>query len=78
MTLLKIKYPQGGEVIVPPFTWVSDIASVIQCGFTPIFVDIDINTMGMNLEGIKSKLTEKQEQFFYHIFKALMLCQKNC
>src|SRR5271156_6271599 len=22
----------GGEIIVPPLTWVSDIASVLQCG----------------------------------------------
>src|SRR5687767_10016858 len=36
-----------GEVIVPPLTWVSDIASVLQCGFTPVFVDIDPTTLGM-------------------------------
>ena len=31
----------GGQVIVPTLTWVSDIASVLQCGFDPVFVDID-------------------------------------
>ena len=35
MTVLKIKYPHGGEIIVPTLTWVSDIASVLQCGFKP-------------------------------------------
>ncbi|NIQ01434.1 MAG: CDP-4-keto-6-deoxy-D-glucose-3-dehydrase, partial [Nitrospinaceae bacterium] len=34
-----------GEVIVPTLTWVSDIASVIQCGFTPVFVDIHPRTL---------------------------------
>ena len=52
MTMLKIKHPEGGEVIVPPFTWVSDIASILQCGFTPVFVDIDLDTLGMNEFGI--------------------------
>ena len=52
MTVLKIKYPEGGEIIVPPLTWVSDIASVIQCGFTPVFVDIDLDTLGMNNQKI--------------------------
>ena len=27
-----------GEIIVPTLTWVSDIAAVLQCGFTPVFV----------------------------------------
>ena len=26
MTLLKLAHPEGGEIIVPPLTWVSDIA----------------------------------------------------
>ena len=41
MTALSLKYPEGGEVIVPAHTWVSDISSVIQCGFEPVFVDIN-------------------------------------
>jgi CDP-6-deoxy-D-xylo-4-hexulose-3-dehydrase len=56
MTMLKIKYPKGGEVIVPPLTWVSDIASVIQCGFTPVFVDVDIDTLGMNSDDNSSQI----------------------
>ena len=48
---LKLKFPEGGEVIVPPLTWVSDIASVLQLGFKPIFVDID----PYHLEWIMSK-----------------------
>ena len=59
MSLLKLKHPNGGEVIVPPLTWVSDISSVIHCGFKPVFVDININTLSLNnekvLEGITSK-----------------------
>lgn len=64
MTMLKIKHPEGGEVIVPPFTWVSDIASIIQCGFTPVFVDIDLDTLGMNEFGILNAITDKTRAVF--------------
>jgi CDP-6-deoxy-D-xylo-4-hexulose-3-dehydrase len=64
MTMLKIKHPEGGEVIVPPFTWVSDIASIIQCGFTPVFVDIDLDTLGMNTDGILNAITNKTRAVF--------------
>lgn len=64
MTILKIKHPEGGEVIVPPFTWISDIASIIQCGFTPVFVDIDLDTLGMNPHGIIDAITDKTRAVF--------------
>ena len=34
MAVLKIRYPEGGDVIVPTLTWTSDISSVLQNGFT--------------------------------------------
>jgi len=64
MHLLKIKHPKGGEVIVPPLTWSSDIASVIHAGFKPVFVDIDIHTLGMNTEAIISKINKNTRAVF--------------
>jgi CDP-6-deoxy-D-xylo-4-hexulose-3-dehydrase len=64
MTALKIKYPEGGEVIVPPLTWISDVSSVLQCGFKPVFVDIDMDTLGMNTEGILNAITDKTRAVF--------------
>lgn len=65
MTVLKMKYPEGGEIIVPPLTWVSDIASVIQNGFTPVFVDINPKTLGMTTDGIIEKINSKTRAVFY-------------
>ncbi|HEY7221993.1 MAG TPA: aminotransferase class I/II-fold pyridoxal phosphate-dependent enzyme, partial [Candidatus Binatia bacterium] len=49
LTITALKEVYGlGEVIVPTLTWVSDIASVIQCGFEPVFVDINPRTLGMD------------------------------
>jgi CDP-4-dehydro-6-deoxyglucose reductase, E1 len=64
MSILKIRYPEGGEIIVPPFTWVSDIASVLQCGFTPIFADINPKTLGMDASKILEKITSKTKAVF--------------
>jgi CDP-4-dehydro-6-deoxyglucose reductase, E1 len=54
----------GGEVIVPTLTWVSDIASVLQCGFEPVFVDIDERTLGMDAEQVLKKITKKTRAVF--------------
>lgn len=64
MAVLKIRHPEGGEVIVPPLTWISDVASVLQNGFTPVFVDVDSTTLGMNPKQIIAKLTDKTRAVF--------------
>lgn len=53
-----------GEIIVPPLTWVSDIASVIQCGFKPVFVDINLRTLGMDNNQVIEKITSKTKAVF--------------
>jgi CDP-6-deoxy-D-xylo-4-hexulose-3-dehydrase len=64
MAILKIRHPEGGEVIVPPLAWVSDVASVLQNGFTPIFADIDPSTLAMDTKAILSKITNKTRAVF--------------
>jgi len=54
----------GGEVIVPTLTWVSDIASVLQCGFEPVFVDIDERTLGMDTMQVLQKTTPRTRAVF--------------
>lgn len=64
MAALKIRHPQGGEVITPPLTWISDVASVLQNGFTPVFADIDPRTMAMDAREILKKITPKTRAVF--------------
>jgi CDP-6-deoxy-D-xylo-4-hexulose-3-dehydrase len=54
----------GGEVIVPPLTWVSDIAAVLHCGFDPVFVDIDPRTLGMDNDQVLAKITPRTRAVF--------------
>jgi CDP-4-dehydro-6-deoxyglucose reductase, E1 len=64
MAILKIRYPEGGEIITPPLTWVSDVASVLQNGFVPVFADIDPTTLAMDSAQILSKITDKTRAVF--------------
>ncbi len=64
MALLKIRHPEGGEVITPPLAWISDVASVLQNGFTPVFADIDPRSLAMESGQILSKITEKTRAVF--------------
>lgn len=59
LAALKIRHPEGGEVIVPPLGWVSDVAAVLQNGFTPVFADINPRTLAMDTAQILARISEK-------------------
>lgn len=69
LTISALKHIYGsGEIIVPTLTWVSDIASVLHCGFKPVFVDIDKQSLGMKIEEVIRKITrETKAVFLTHI-----------
>ena len=58
MLILKILYKKK-EIIVPSLTWVSDINSVIQNGFKPVFVDINPSNLCMSETEIIKKINKK-------------------
>lgn len=64
MAILRIRHPQGGEVIVPPLAWISDVASVMQNGFKPVFADIDPRTLGMDTGAILDRITDRTRAVF--------------
>jgi len=66
LTMAIIKHLYGsGEIIVPPLTWVSDIASVLQNEHKPVFADISLRTLGMDTEEILKKITPQTKAVFY-------------
>jgi CDP-6-deoxy-D-xylo-4-hexulose-3-dehydrase len=64
MAILRIRHPEGGEVITPPLAWISDVASVLQNGFKPVFVDIDPQTLAMDPSLILEKISDKTRAVF--------------
>lgn len=65
ITMLALRELKGtGEVIVPPLTWISDIASVLHAGLTPVFADINPRTLGMDTEEILRKISPRTRAVF--------------
>jgi len=65
LTIAALKEIYGpGEVIVPPLTWVSDIAAVLQNGLTPVFVDINRRTLGLDSAQVMAKLNANTRAVF--------------
>jgi len=65
ITMAAIRHLYGpGEVIVPTLTWVSDIASVLQNGFKPVFVDIDDQHLGMDVDQVINKMNGQTRAVF--------------
>jgi len=63
MAILKELYG-GGEVIVPPIAWSSDIASVLTAGLIPVFVDVNLKTLAMDERKIMESITPKTKAVF--------------
>lgn len=63
MLILKEKFGQC-EIIVPPLTWVSDIASIIHAGHKPIFVDISLKNLALDSALLEKAITKKTKAIF--------------
>ena len=48
-----------GEILVPPLTWPSDIMAVINNGFTPKFVDINLQNLSMDTDNLIKGINKK-------------------
>ena len=87
LTMLALRFinPDGGEIIVPPLTWVSDIASVMQNGFSPVFVDINLKNLSFDLDKLEKAISPKTKAIFItHVLgingiseRLLQICNKH-
>ncbi|WP_095497856.1 UDP-4-amino-4-deoxy-L-arabinose aminotransferase [Paraferrimonas haliotis] len=59
VTLLALGVGPGDEVITPSMTWVSTVNLICLLGATPVFVDVDKDTLMVSCEDIASKITDK-------------------
>jgi CDP-6-deoxy-D-xylo-4-hexulose-3-dehydrase len=65
LTMLILKELKGvGEVIVPGLTWVSDIASILHAGHTPVVVDISLNDLALDTDAVLAVITERTKAVF--------------
>jgi dTDP-4-amino-4,6-dideoxygalactose transaminase len=60
---------EGDEVITTPFTFFATAEAIMYTGATPVFVDIETDTMNIDTEKIEQEITEKTKAIIpVHIF----------
>lgn len=59
LSLMALGIGPGDEVIVPSLTWCSSANAVLYLGATPVFCDIELDTMSASPATINAVLTEK-------------------
>lgn len=46
-----------GEVIVPSFTFMATVSSMVWCGLTPVFVDVEAETTNIDPQAVEAAIT---------------------
>ncbi len=64
LKILKELKKNKTEVIVPAFTWNSDIVSVVNSGFKPIFVDINLKNLALDEKKVIKKISKRTAAIF--------------
>jgi len=57
--LRKNRLNPGDEVLIPALCWSTSVWPIVQFGLKPKFVDVDIETLNINFESLKKKITNK-------------------
>ena len=61
---------EGDEVITQPLTFIATVNAISYCGAKPVFVDIDMDTLGLSpvkvYEFLESNCVKKRDGIFYN------------
>ncbi|HOU11575.1 MAG TPA: DegT/DnrJ/EryC1/StrS family aminotransferase [Anaerolineae bacterium] len=63
----------GDEVIVPAYSWSSSVTCVLQHNAIPVFVDIDFDTMNIDVNKIEAAITPKTKAILVVHLHGLMV-----
>ena len=55
----KYKLQKNDECLIPSLCWSASLWPIIQAGLKPKFVDVDVETLNINLKDLKKKINKK-------------------
>ena len=55
----KKRLKRGDEILIPSLCWSTSLWPIIQSGLKPKFVDVEKNTLNIDLKDLKSKISKK-------------------
>ena len=58
LAIAALDLPKGTKIITPSCTFATTLAPIIQLGYVPIFVDVDLTTYCANFDQIMAKITD--------------------
>jgi perosamine synthetase len=64
LAALGLQLKPGDEVIVTPITFVSTAHVIRYCDATPVFADVEPDTLNLDVEDVERKITEKTRAIF--------------
>lgn len=78
-------WEDGDEIIVCACGFATTVAPIVQCGLTPVFVDIDWEDLNWDLQQVESKITSRTRAVIsspvlgnpYDIDKIVDICKRN-
>ena len=59
LALLALDIGPGDEIVTPSMTWISTINMIVRLGATPVFVDVDRDTLMASPTAIEAAITER-------------------
>ncbi len=69
LSLRALDIKQGDEVITSPFSFIATAEAITYVGGTPVFVDIDNDTLNMDISKLEEKITPKTKAIIVvHLF----------
>jgi CDP-6-deoxy-D-xylo-4-hexulose-3-dehydrase len=82
LALSALQLKKGSEVITPATTFPTTVNPVIQCGLTPVFVDVELDTLNINPDLIPGAMSDKTKLIMIphtlgnpcHLDKILDIC----
>ena len=60
----KNKFKRNDEALIPGICWSTSLWPLIQFGLKPVFVDIDPNTLNMDINDLKRKISKNTKVIF--------------
>ena len=58
LAIAALDLPKGTKIITPSCTFATTLAPIIQLGYVPVFVDVDLTTYCANFDQIMDKITD--------------------
>ena len=58
LAIAALDLPKGTKIITPACTFATTLAPIIQLGYVPVFVDVDLTTYCANIDQVITKVTD--------------------